>query len=165
MPDHRISSACAAGLLLIAPMAARAEPGLSFGIATGQYGMRKEIPHALGIDLQLRMPWSWSVIRPVAGVLTTSTGTAYLYSGIIFDVPLPARMHLTPGFAPGVVLSKGDGDLGSPVEFRSSIELSFSPVETLRVGLAFSHISNARLGQRNPGVEVLTLGISIPAGD
>jgi hypothetical protein len=30
------------------------------------------------------------------------------------------------------------------------------------MGLTFSHISNARLGDHNPGVEVLTFSLSFP---
>ncbi len=165
MLDDRISGACAAGLLLLGSMAAQADSIPSFGIASGQYGFRNEIPHSLGIDLQVRAPWSWKLFRPVAGLLVNSTGGAYLYSGIVLDVPLPGRVHLTPGFAPGVILSRGDGDLGSRVEFRSSLEVSYSPVDALRIAVAFSHISNARLTQHNPGVEVLTLGVVFPAGD
>jgi hypothetical protein len=33
----------------------------------------------------------------------------------------------------------------------------------VRIGVAFSHISNARLGTSNPGVEVLTLRLAFPA--
>ena len=165
MSYHRTLGACAAGLLLLGSLAARAGSIPSFSIASGQYGFRKEIPHSLGVDLEVRTPWSWKLFRPVVGLLTNSTGGAYLYSGIVFDVPLPGHLHLTPGFAPGVILSRGDGDLGSRVEFRSSLEVSYSPVEALRIAVAFSHISNARLTQHNPGVEVLTLGVIFPAGD
>src|ERR1700694_5645121 len=102
MPDRRITCACAAGLLLLGPFQARSEPALSLAIGTGQYGMRKEIPHSLGIELQLRLPWRWNLIRPLAGVLTSSRGGAYLYSGFVIEVPLPGGLQLNPGFAPGV---------------------------------------------------------------
>lgn len=164
MPDRRIRFACATGLLLLAPLLARAEPGLSLAIGTGQYGMRKEIPHALGIELQVRPPWRWNLLRPVAGILTGSNGGAYLFSGVVLEVSLPGGVQLNPGFAPGVVLASAGGDLGSPIEFRSSLEISFSPADAIRVGVAFSHISNARLGDHNPGVEVLMLSLAFPGG-
>jgi len=148
---------------LLAAFGARAEGVTSLVVATGQLGMRKEIRHALGIDVQVRSPWQWELLRPAAGVLTSSTGGAYLYSGIVADIPLPGTFQLSPGFAPGVVLAKGDRDLGSPIEFRSSVELSVNPVESFRLGVAFSHISNGRLGYRNPGVELLMFSVAIPA--
>jgi hypothetical protein len=150
-------------LLLLASFAARGE-ATSIVIATGELGMRKEIRHSLGIDVQVRSAWRWHVIRPVAGVLTSSKGGAYVYSGVVADIPLAGTLQLTPGFAPGIVLASGNRDLGSPIEFRSSLEISVVPVEPLRFGIALSHVSNGRLGQHNPGVETLTFNVSIPMG-
>jgi lipid A 3-O-deacylase len=155
---------CLAVLLLLASFGARADDLPSFAVSTGQLGLRKEIPHALGIDVQIRSRWRWNLIRPLAGVLTSSSGGAYLYSGIVVDIPLPAGLQLSPGFAPGVVLATGDRDLGSRIEFRSSIELSLAPMDRLRLGLGLTHISNARLSQHNPGVELLTFSVAIPLG-
>lgn len=150
-------------LLLLAPFAARAEALPTVSIATGQLGMRKEIPHALAIDVQVAGPWRWTVLRPVAGVLTSSNGGAYLYSGIAAEIPLTGSLQLRPGFAPGVVLASADRELGSRLEFRSSLELSVAPVDSMRMGLSLSHISNAGFGYRNPGVEILTFNIAFRA--
>jgi len=158
----RVACACAVGLLLLGAVPARAETPTSVVIATGQYGMRKEIPHTLGIEFQVRPPWQWSSLRPTVGLLTTANGGAFFFSGIQAEIPLPAGLQLSPGFAPGVLLSNGQGDLGSPVEFRSSLELSWSPGDAVRMGIAFSHISNARLGEHNPGVESLMLSFHFP---
>jgi lipid A 3-O-deacylase len=155
---------CAAAVLLFASLPARGELPASVAIASGQLGMRRSVPHALGIELQGRGPWRWNLIRPVAGFLTSSSGGAYVYSGVAVELPLPAGFQLTPGFAPGVVLASGDRDLGSPIEFRSSIELSVAAMDLVRVGLGLSHISNAGLTRHNPGVEVLAFSIAIPAG-
>ena len=164
MPEHRVTWALAAALILLGSASARGEP-VSFALSTGQYGLRKEIPHALGIEMEVRPPLRWTVLRPVAGLLTTTGGTAFLYSGVAIEIPLPGGLRLTPGFAPGVVLARGDGDLGSRLEFRSSLELSFAPAETVRFGIGFSHISNAHLADHNPGVEVVTFKVAVPAGD
>jgi hypothetical protein len=164
MPNPRITFGCAAVLLFLGPMRARAERvPASFAMATGQYGMRKESPHAVGIDLQLRPPFRWNLVRPNVGLLASADGGAFLYSGFVIEVPLPAGFQLNPGFAPGVVLA-GTGYLGSPVEFRSSIEVAFSAAEALRLGIGFSHISNAGLAKRNPGVEVLMFSITFAVG-
>ena len=147
-------------LLLLTCVGARAEDIPIVSVATGQLGMRKEIPHALAIDVQVTAPWQWSLIRPIAGVLTSSKGGAYAYSGIAVEIPLTAALQIKPSFAPGLVLATADRDLGSPIEFRSSMEVSLAPVESMRVGIAFSHISNAGLGYRNPGVEILAFNIA-----
>jgi lipid A 3-O-deacylase len=157
-----LRTSLAAVVLLLAPIGARGEETPSLVVATGQLGMRKEVPHALAIDVQVRSPWHWSVIRPAAGLLTSSKGGAYVYSGVAADFHLPGAFQISPGFAPGVVIASADRDLGSRIEFRSSLELSLQ-LESMRLGLAFSHISNARLSDHNPGVEVLTVGLAFPA--
>lgn len=162
MPDTRLTCACAAGLLLLAS-AARADRQVSLAVATGQYGMRKEIPHSLGVDVELRSSSLWNLLRPVAGLLTSGRG-AILYSGLILDLDLPLGMRLSPGFAPALAVAGADGDLGFPLEFRSSLELSLAAGDRVRIGVAFSHISNARLGDKNPGVEVLAVGIAVSPG-
>jgi lipid A 3-O-deacylase len=161
VPHRRIASVSAA-FLLAGAAAARGDRG-AVAFAAGEYGMRKEIPHSLGMELELRGPWRWGVVRPVAGLLTTTGGAAYLYSGVAFEIPIVGSLRLTPAFAPGLVLARGDGDLGHIVEFRSSLELSVALDPMVRVGLGLSHISNARLGTSNPGVEVLTLRLAFDA--
>ena len=162
MANRRLRCVCAAGLLLAGTFAARAEPATSIVVATGQYGMRKEVPHAIGFDLQIRTPWRWTVFRPIAGALTSSGGGTFLYTGVMADFDLPLGLRLSPGFAPSIALARATGDLGFPVEFRSSLELSIAAGDRLRVGVGFSHISNARLGDRNPGVELLMLVLAFP---
>jgi len=159
----RVASVSVA-FVLVAGASARGDGG-AVAIATGQYGMRKEIPHSVGMELELRTPWRWTIVRPVTGLLTTSGGVVYVYSGIAFEIPITGSWRVTPSFAPGVVLARGDGDLGSAIEFRSSLELSAAPGGSVRVGLGFSHISNAHLGTRNPGVEVLTLRLAFGGTD
>ena len=71
---------------------------------------------------------------------------------------------LTPNFAVGVY-GNGDGkDLGYAVEFRSGVELAYRFDNYARLGLSFTHISNAGLDERNPGVESLVVMYSIPFG-
>src|SRR5690349_9120974 len=74
---HRIACACAVALLGWAAAPVRADTPALVVISTGQYGMRREIPHALGLGLEVRPPWQWMVIRPAVGLLTTANGGAY----------------------------------------------------------------------------------------
>jgi hypothetical protein len=164
MRGHRVMGTLAACSILIGSSSAHGEP-VSFALSTGQYGLRKEIPHSVGIEFEVRPPWRWIVFRPVGGLLATTGGSAFVYSGMAIEIPLPGGLRLTPGFAPGVVVARGDGDLGSRLEFRSSLELSIAPTESVRFGIGFSHISNAHLADHNPGVEVATFKVAVPAGD
>ena len=61
-------------------------------------------------------------------------------------------LTLTPSFAPGYY-SYGNGkDLGYPLEFKSEIQMSFDLSEsTTHLGMSYNHISNASLGNKNPG--------------
>ena len=57
----------------------------------------------------------------------------------------------------------GDGKkLGHDIEFRTTIEISYELNNKNRIGLSFGHISNAGLGDNNPGVEILSLSYQIP---
>jgi lipid A 3-O-deacylase len=148
-------------VLLLAGTPALAEGGTSVGVSTGLYGLRAGLPHELAIQVELRPPWQWGPLRPVAGTLADSSGGAYLFTGFVFEIPLPGGLQLSPGFAPGAVLSQGHRDLGSPIEFRSSIELSGQLVPPARFIVSFSHISNGGLTQHNPGAETLMFGFDL----
>jgi len=139
--------------------------GTSVGISSGQYGLRAGLPHELGFQVDLRAPWQWGPVRPVLGVLAGSSGGGYLFTGLVLELPLPGGFQVSPGFAPGIVLSQGDRDLGSPIEFRSSIEVSRQIVSPLRLFISFSHLSNGGLTRHNPGVETLMIGFEVaPSG-
>jgi len=63
------------------------------------------------------------------------------------------------------ILSQGNRDLGSPIEFRSSLEVSRRIVSPVRLLVSFSHLSNGGLTHHNPGVETLMLGLEVaPSG-
>ncbi len=92
---------------------------------------------------------------PAFGLVGTSKDAVFVYAGLRTDLDLTQRWRLTPGFAVGAYDRNGDIDLGGPVEFRSSVDISRALGETMRIGLTVYHISNARLYDRNPGVNAL----------
>jgi lipid A 3-O-deacylase len=160
---ERDATALLAVLLLAASPALAG--GTSVGVSSGQYGLRAGLPHEVGFQVDLRAPWQWGPVRPVMGVLAGSSGGAYLFTGLVLELPLPGGVQVSPGFAPGIVLSQGNRDLGSPIEFRSSIELSWLIASPVRVFVSFSHLSNGGLTRHNPGVETLMLGFQVaPSG-
>jgi hypothetical protein len=58
---------------------------------------------------------------------------------------------------------QGDGeDLGHWIEFRSGLELGFRFDSRERLSLGIAHISNASIGDENPGTEILSLTYAIP---
>jgi hypothetical protein len=149
-----------AALLAVVLLAARPAlaGGTSVGVSSGQYGLRSTQPQEVGLQLEVRAPWQWGPVRPVVGALAGSSGGGYLFTGLVLELPLPEGFQLSPGLASGIVLSQGHRDLGSPIEFRSSIELSKLLVPPLRLVVSFSHLSNGGLSHHNPGVETMMFG-------
>lgn len=104
------------------------------------------------------------IIKPWAGVEFTSDGAFYPVGGLMFDVFLGRRLVLTPSAGVGAYFEGSGKDLGSTIEFRTQIELAYRFDDRSRLGLAFSHISNASIGDDNPGTEILSVYYSIPFG-
>ena len=60
-------------------------------------------------------------------------------------------MNFTPSFTPGLY-GQGDGkDLGHVLEFKSELQMSLDLSKNSEFGFSYNHISNASLGDKNPG--------------
>ena len=89
-------------------------------------------------------------ISPITGGFITENLAAYVYTGIEWNIDMGA-LTFTPSFAPGLY-HKGDGkDLGHVLEFKSEIQFSYDFSGNSKVGLSYNHVSNASLGDKNPG--------------
>ena len=89
-------------------------------------------------------------IKPVTGFMLTADSATYLYTGIQAEYKL-GRLNLTPSFTPGLY-HEGDGkDLGHLVEFKSELQLSLDLSPSTEFGFSYNHLSNASLGEKNPG--------------
>ena len=89
-------------------------------------------------------------LSPITGGFVTENQALYAYTGVEwnFDIGL---LNLTPSFAPGLY-GEGDGkDLGHILEFKSEVQASFNFSESSKLGMSYNHISNASLGDKNPG--------------
>ena len=99
---------------------------------------------------------------PFVGFMATTDAATYGYVGIGLDIFFGRRWVATPNFAVGLY-GNGDGkDLGHAIEFRSGLEIAYRFDDYSRLGLSFTHISNAGIGSRNPGTESLVLVYSTP---
>lgn len=102
-------------------------------------------------------------LRPTVGLFATTDGALYAYGGAYWDLPLnTAPFVITPGLAVGGYHSGSDKDLGHGIEFRSTLEISYEMNGGDRLGVAISHLSNASIGDSNPGVETLQLVYQYP---
>ena len=52
--------------------------------------------------------------------------------------------------------------LGNKIEFRTTFEVSYQLENLERIGISFGHISNANIGDVNPGVEIISLSYQKP---
>ena len=89
-------------------------------------------------------------LSPVTGFLITADNAGYLYTGVEAQYKL-GSINFTPSFTPGLY-HEGDGkDLGHILEFKSELEFSFDFSTNSQLGFSYNHISNASLGDKNPG--------------
>ena len=89
-------------------------------------------------------------ISPITGGFITENSAAYIYTGFEWNVEM-GELTFTPSFAPGLY-HKGDGkDLGHVLEFKSEVQLSYALSKDSTLGVSYNHVSNASLGDKNPG--------------
>ena len=89
-------------------------------------------------------------VSPITGGFVTENSAAYIYTGIEWNVDM-GGMIFTPSFAPGLY-HEGDGkDLGHVLEFKSEVQLSYAASERSSLSVSYNHVSNASLGDKNPG--------------
>jgi hypothetical protein len=89
-------------------------------------------------------------VSPITGGFITENSAAYVYSGIEWNVDM-GQFEFTPSFAPGLY-SQGDGkDLGHILEFKTEVQLTYVASEKTNIGMSYNHVSNASLGDKNPG--------------
>jgi hypothetical protein len=102
-------------------------------------------------------------LHPWAGVEVNSDASLWAGVGLYYDWELGSDFYLVPSFGAGYYARGGSKkDLDYPLEFRSQLEAAYQLEDKSRVGLAFGHISNASLGDKNPGTEILNLYYHVP---
>ena len=89
-------------------------------------------------------------LSPITGALITADNATYFYTGIQANYKIGA-LNFTPSFTPGYY-NEGDGkDLGHALEFKSELQLSLELPKDSQFGFSYNHLSNASLGEKNPG--------------
>ena len=89
-------------------------------------------------------------LSPITGALITSDNAGYIYTGVQAQYKI-GILNITPSFTPGLY-HEGDGkDLGHMLEFKSEVQLSLDLSKNTELGFSYNHLSNASLGDKNPG--------------
>ena len=108
-------------------------------------------------------------LKPFFGIEYTSDSASYFLTGIYFEDNLgelfmgnKSKYYFTPSFGAGIYDDGSGKKLGNDLQFRTSLEVSYELQNKNRIGISFSHISNANLGDKNPGVEILSFSYHIP---
>ena len=89
-------------------------------------------------------------LSPITGMLVTADNAGYVYTGVEAQYKI-GSLNFTPSFTPGSY-HDGDGkDLGHILEFKSELQFSLELSGNSQLGFSYNHISNASLGDKNPG--------------
>ena len=130
-----------------------AEKQSNFYVGNFDFSDDKQSALLLGFQFQndtSEKPTFIGNISPISGGFVTENSAVYIYSGIEWNIDL-ATFIFTPSFAPGLY-HEGDGkDLGHILEFKTELQLSYGISENTSFGISYNHISNASLGDKNPG--------------
>ena len=108
-------------------------------------------------------------LKPFAGIEVTTDSALYVLGGIYLEDNLGKlltgnqnKWNFTPSFGLGYY-HDGDGKkLGNKLEFRTTLEMSYQLKNDDRIGISLGHISNANIGNKNPGVEIISLSYQKP---
>ena len=108
-------------------------------------------------------------LKPFIGFENTSDSATYVLAGIYLEDNLGQlfagkenNLIFTPSFGAGYYDDGSGKKLGNDIQFRTSLEISYELINKNRIGFSLSHISNANLGDKNPGVEIIGISYQIP---
>ena len=89
-------------------------------------------------------------LSPITGAMITGYNATYFYTGVQANYKM-GDLNIIPSFTPGYY-NQGDGkDLGHALEFKSEVQLSLDLPKDSQMGFSYNHLSNASLGDKNPG--------------
>jgi len=148
-------------LLLIYPYSVNANDGVLsksdnvLSVYSGMFDFSDEGKKSTLIGIQhqnenLNRDTFFGNLSPITGALITADNAGYIYTGVQLQYKL-GNLNITPSFTPGLY-HEGDGkDLGHLLEFKSEVQISLDIFKNSELGFSYNHISNASLGDKNPG--------------
>lgn len=135
---------------------ALAQGGDLLSVYGGQFEISDDTNDSTMLGAEYRFADQFNGLRPVVGGFVNGDSGAYGYAGAYWDLPLGTEPFIiSPGFAVGGYHSGASKDLGLGLEFRSTLEVAYQFDSGDRLGVAISHLSNAGIGDSNPGTETL----------
>ena len=161
---HAMSAAGRLALLaaLGAAQPAAAEGPKLLALGTGAFDFVRLDEPAADFRIEYRHGRGLWIFQPWLGLEATSKGAVFGVAGLFSDFALGQRVIVSPSIGVGAFRRGGGLDLGSVFEIRSQLEVAWRFADERRLGVAFSHISNAGIGDHNVGTEIATLYYAIP---
>jgi hypothetical protein len=101
--------------------------------------------------------WDWHGVRLWTGGSLVENGAFWVGGGLRFDLRMGDEWRVCAASGPGYFNKSGELDLGHEVEFHSTIELARAIGHAGEVVAGIGHISNAGLGDYNPGATTYRL--------
>lgn len=152
-----------AGLATLLALSSAAHAG-DIAVYGGQFSAFRDNANKTAIfGAEYRFKDQYNGLRPTIGTSANLDGATYTYAGAYWDLPLnTGPFVISPGFAAGYYTKGSSKDLGYGLEFRSTMEVTYKLNGGQRIGAAVSHLSNASLGDRNPGTETIQAVYSHP---
>jgi lipid A 3-O-deacylase len=89
-------------------------------------------------------------LSPVSGAMITADNAGYIYTGVQAQYKV-GKFNITPSFTPGLYHEGNGKDLGHILEFKSEVQISLDLSKNSELGFSYNHLSNASLGDKNPG--------------
>jgi len=158
-----LAAALTGMMILLAGQSARADDPDFITISGGWFDLNRQKDQGGEFRLEYRSNYKLWQFKPFLTASGVTNGMTFVGAGVLVDVYLGRRWVVTPSFAPTWWRGKTTKlDMGHAVEFRSQLEVAYRMDDRSRVGLSFSHYSNASLGDKNPGTESMLLNYSIP---
>jgi len=135
-------------------------------LSIGQVGILDSIngSQRYGIEYRFKSifsPYDFDII-PAVGAAMADNNAHFIYLDLKHDFYLSEQWILIPGFGLGLFKDSKEINLGSDLEFRSGLELSYQFHNRYRAGIALFHLSNGGISSLNPGTEVMVFSFSIP---
>jgi|TARA_B100000902_G_scaffold323269_1_gene316979 hypothetical protein len=131
------------------------EKNTEYSIYTGMFDFSDDGKRSTLIGFQhqnedLNRDTFFGNLSPITGAMITADNAAYFYTGVQANYKI-GSLNLTPSFAPGYYNEGNGKDLGHALEFKSEVQLSLELPKESQFGFSYNHLSNASLGDKNPG--------------
>lgn len=108
-------------------------------------------------------------LKPLIGFEGSSDSALHILTGVYLEdnlgelfIDKDSNFIFVPSLSFGYYHRGTGKDLGNDLQFRTSLEISYKLETNNRFAISYSHTSNANIGDKNPGVEILTLSYQIP---